>query len=99
MILYNITFNTEKSVEKVWTAWMNERYIPAVAQSEYIKEYKFLRMMHDSQSEGETYALQLFVDDLAELETCFEKNSSILAELTTKFGNKVVSFATMLEEI
>ena len=100
MILYNITFNIDLDAEESWVQYMKESHIPNVMLSPSILEYKFLRLLNETEGEGETYALQLFCESIEELENYVQKDAGEISNrLQAKFSNKQVSFATVLEDV
>ena len=100
MILYNITFNIDLDAEESWVQYMKESHIPTVMASDSIIEYKFLHLLNETESEGETYALQLFCESIEKLEDYVQKDASESTnKLELKFSGKQVSFATVLEDV
>ncbi|MCG8477168.1 MAG: DUF4286 family protein [Cytophagales bacterium] len=99
MILYNITYNIEKDIQKEWTSYMKNEYIPLFLQSGEIKSHKFLRLMKEDENEGETFALQFFGNSLEDIENCMVDLVHAINAQSERFGQKQVSFATLLEEI
>ncbi len=68
MIIYNITINVEKEVEVEWLKWMKEKHIAEILATGYFHEHKILRLLNETENEGETYAVQYFTDSLDKLE-------------------------------
>jgi hypothetical protein len=100
MILYNVTMNIEPDVHEEWLIWMQEAYIPHLLSSGLILENRVLRLLYEVENAGITYAFQYYLDDI---EDCQKLESQyinpISKELSKRFNNKYVDFATLLEVI
>ncbi|GAB3330611.1 DUF4286 family protein [Marivirga atlantica] len=100
MIIYNVTINVEKEVENQWVAWMKEKHIPDILATGFFDDYKMLRLLNETENEGETYAVQYFTDSLDKLEQYMVEHAPRLREAhLEKFQNKCLSFRTFLETI
>jgi hypothetical protein len=100
MIIYNVTINVEKEVENQWVAWMKEKHIPDILATGFFDDYKMLRLLNETENEGETYAVQYFTDSLDKLEQYMVEHAPRLREAhLEKFQNKCLSFRTFLETV
>ena len=100
MIIYNVTVNVEKDVEATWVSWMKETHIPDVLATGFFHDHRMLRLLNETEGEGETYAVQYFTDDLDKLETYMTQDAPRLREEhVKKFQDKCVSFRTFLETV
>ncbi|WKK75653.2 DUF4286 family protein [Marivirga salinae] len=100
MIIYNVTVNVEKEVEEVWVNWMKETHIPEILATGLFHEHKMLRLLNETEGEGETYAVQYFTDELDKLEKYMSEEAPRLRdEHYKKFQDKCVSFRTFLETV
>jgi len=100
MIVYNVTINVEKEVENQWVAWMKEKHIPDILATGFFDDYKMLRLLNETENEGETYAVQYFTDSLDKLEQYMVEHAPRLREAhLEKFQNKCLSFRTFLETV
>ncbi|GAA5035765.1 hypothetical protein GCM10011506_31830 [Marivirga lumbricoides] len=100
MIIYNVTVNVEKEIEKEWVNWMKETHIPDILATGFFHDHRMLRLLNETEGEGETYAVQYFTDDLDKLENYMTKEAPRLRdEHFAKFQNKCVSFRTFLETV
>jgi hypothetical protein len=100
MILYNVTMNIEPDVHEEWLKWMKEAYIPHLLNSGLVLENRVMRLLYEVENAGITYAFQYYlnnVDDCQRLE--IEFINPMQKELTRRFPNKFVDFATLLEVI
>lgn len=100
MIVYNVTVNVEKEIENQWLSWMKEKHIPDILATGYFLEYKILRLLNETEGEGETYAIQYMTDELNKLEKYMTDEAPRLREdHQAKFQNRCVSFRTFLETV
>jgi len=100
MIIYNVTINVEKDVEESWVNWMKDTHIPDILATGFFHEHKMLRLLNETEGEGETYAVQYFTDALDKLEKYMADEAPRLRDQHfEKFQNKCVSFRTVLETV
>ncbi|MFQ3212896.1 MAG: hypothetical protein ACJAT1_001214 [Marivirga sp.] len=100
MIIYNVTVNVEKGIENEWVSWMKEKHIPDILSTGFFHDHKMLRLLNETENEGETYAVQYFTDELDKLETYMvEAAPKLREEHFAKFQDKCVSFRTFLETV
>lgn len=100
MILYNITYNVDKTVETEWLEFMKNQHTPVFLKTGYFTEQKLLRLLNEEYSEGTTYCFQFFTESLEELRDFQETyEASIENNLEAKFKGKYVFFKTWLEEL
>ncbi len=101
MVVYNVTVNIEEDVEKDWINWMKTVHIPEVMQTGCFNGHKFLRLLNENpEATGVTYAIQYFLDSVAELNNYLDNYASDLqAKSHGRYPNKFVAFRTFLEEV
>lgn len=101
MILYNVTVNIDSECETEWVDWMKKVHIPDVMNTNYFYEHRFMKMMSAASDEtGATYAIQYFAKKLDDLETYLDKEAPKLQkDVVIKYGSKIASFRTVLEEV
>ena len=100
MIIYNVTVNVAKEVEEKWLKFMKEKHIPDILATGYFHEHKMLRLLNETENEGETYAIQYFTDELDKLEKyMIEKAPALREEHVNLFQDKCLSFKTFLETV
>ncbi|TVP47499.1 MAG: DUF4286 family protein [Mongoliibacter sp.] len=100
MILYNVTVNIEKGVEKEWVNWMKDTHIPDVLATGKFIENKFYRIMHDAEDGSVNYSVQYFAESM-ELLMEYQKEYAPKLQQDTidKFKDKFVVFRTLLESV
>ncbi len=100
MIIYNVTVGVDKSIEADWLAWMKEVHIPDVMRTQMFIGSKMYRVLSVENEETVSYAIQYSARSLTEIDIYLEKFApSLRDDVTRKFGEKALSFRTLLEEI
>lgn len=100
MILYNVTVNIDKSVEKEWVNWMRNKHIPDVMGTGLFLKNEFYRLVGEVDNGGTTYSIQYFAQSMAEIDTYLEKFAQELRkDHMEKYKDKHVAFRTVLESI
>lgn len=100
MILYNITINVSAEIEQDFISWMKETHIPEIMQTGIFFDYKFLRLLHDSDDGSINYATQYFTDTIDKMMD-YERNHApaIRAKTQAKYQEKAIAFRTLLETV
>ncbi|MFY0599575.1 MAG: DUF4286 family protein [Cyclobacteriaceae bacterium] len=101
MIIYNVTANVEENIAEEWLMWMKETHIPNVMNTGCFKEFKILKLLNEQpDASGITYAVQYFVQDMKTMHEYTSKYATGLQmEVLEKYGQRVVAFRTLLEEV
>ncbi|MCC5930528.1 MAG: DUF4286 family protein [Cyclobacteriaceae bacterium] len=100
MILYNITFNVEKSSEEEWLSWISTNYIPSALASGAFHQHHLFRLLTETANDDSTFALQFITDSLASLNRYLENEGKLITEIhNEKFRHRHVSFMTVLEKV
>ncbi|MCC8094195.1 MAG: DUF4286 family protein [Tannerellaceae bacterium] len=100
MIVYNITFHIDKTVLEEALTYLKSSYIPRAAASGFLLRPCLRRVMHTPDEERASYAVQFHTKNMDTLEYWIEREGRLMQEeLVRRFGNKVVGFTTLLEEI
>ena len=101
MFIYNITFNVETQIEAEWLEWMKNEHILDILGTKNFTEHRVLRLINEHpDASGTTYAVQFTATNIADVQQYLANQGAVLqTELMAKFGQKVMSFMTLLEEI
>jgi hypothetical protein len=100
MILYNVTINLEPSLEQDWLRWMKQEYVPEVMATGLPAENKILRLLTEVGNGGVTYTAQYFFNAMEDFITYEKLHSPTLnAKLHARYGEKLLAFRTLLEEV
>jgi len=99
MIIYNVTCNVEHSSSKDWQKWMREIHIPEVMNCGIFISAKMHKVLSEN-DDGDTFAIQYKCDSMKDLHQYEIKFATELKKKhTDRYGGKVISFRTMLEEL
>ncbi|MGV8880068.1 MAG: DUF4286 family protein [Sphingobacteriaceae bacterium] len=99
MIIYNITFLVENGERQAWLKWIKSVYIPETMGTGLFHANRILRVLN-SPNEGETYCIQYesaSLDHYDQYITNYATETQLA--LQQKFGNKQVSFSSVMEII
>lgn len=100
MLIYNVTTGVDKHLEQEWVIWMKEVHIPEVMKTQMFVGYRMYRVLTSGDEETVSYAVQYQAKSISQVEQYLEKFAPELREETKKkFGDKAVSFRTLLEEV
>ncbi|AYD46760.1 MAG TPA: DUF4286 family protein [Arachidicoccus soli] len=100
MYLYNITIKIAWEIHEDWLIWMREENIPFLYTGELISKHLFLRLKDIEETDGPTYALQLFLDTEQHYNKfIMEYLSDINQVQKARWGNNMYSFATLMEVV
>ena len=99
MIIYNVTCNVENEILQEWLQWMLEIHIPEVMQTGFFLEANINKVI-SSNDDGITYAISYSCESIKKLHE-YQRNFSgeLQRKHTVRYGEKVVSFRTILETI
>jgi len=99
MIIYNVTCNVEHSVSEDWQQYMREIHIPEVMKCGIFISANMNKVLSRN-DDGDTFAIQYKCNSMKDLHQYEIKFAGELQKKhTDRYGKKVVSFRTMLEEL
>ena len=99
MIIYNVTCNVENEILEEWLQWMLETHIPDVMQTGFFLEANINKVI-SSNDDGTTYAISYSCENMKNLhEYQLKFSSELQRKHINRYGEKVVSFRTILESI
>ena len=99
MIIYNVTINVEKEIEKDWLHWLQTEHIPEMLQLSMFLKAKLTKVRVDEEMGGVTYSIQYTATDQKGLDKYYQQHAEILRSKSNKFAGKFVAFRTELEVI
>ena len=101
MLIYNITYNVETLIEAEWLEWMKKVHIEEILKTNYFSDHRILRLINEHpDTSATTYAVQLTAMNISNVEGYLANQGAILQKkLIAKFGQKVLLFMTILEEV
>ncbi len=100
MIIFNTTFHIEDDVHDMGICFLRETYIPSATNSGFLFEPRLARIHQQYEEKGSSYSLQFRVKNIDSLNHWMStEGQSLLKELTQRFGNKIMGFITLMDEI
>lgn len=100
MIIYNITYSIEPSIEQDWLQWIKQHYTTKIEQTGFVHAVKLLQLLTEIDNGGVTYTLQIAftkTENLVRFEDFYEK--TLENEHHARYEGKYVSFRTLLKEV
>lgn len=98
-ILYNITYNVDESISAEWLNWMKTYYIQEIVSTKYFESAKMVKILVEEEMGGVSYAVMYSSPSLEALEGYMENMKlKFDKKLVDKYGEKVLTFMTLLEE-
>lgn len=100
MIIYNTTYTLDTAIQHEWTYWVRTDYVPAILETGLVTASRVLRLISDVGQQGVVHTVQLEFNDLSTYET-FSTNFVDLfyGRMAFRFGTRLASFSTLLEEV
>jgi hypothetical protein len=99
MIVFNTTYLVAFEVHDTWLQWISSRHIPAMLETSFFKDPRLFKVLVDEEH-GVTYSLQFSSPDMASIQSWQEKHKDEMESgLRKTFGESVMFFSTLLEEI
>ncbi|MCU0468099.1 MAG: DUF4286 family protein [Arcicella sp.] len=100
MLIHNITYNIDKSLETDFLNWMREVHIPNVMKTGFPKTFKVMRLLTEIDNGGSTFSVQYNFDSIDGFEV-FENEyfDDLNAAVDKRYRGKYVFFASLLNEL
>jgi len=100
MIIYNVTTKADHSIAVEWLQWLKEEHIPEMIATGCFTHATVLQLIDIDQTDGPTYAVQ-YHSASKELYNLYiqEYAGAIRKKVTGKWGNKVISFRTVMKVV
>ncbi|WP_080903056.1 DUF4286 family protein [Parabacteroides sp. Marseille-P3160] len=101
MIIYNITFHIEQEVLTECLEYLKTDYIPKASGSGFLTHPALRRILTDEEEvKNSSFSVQFQVKNVDTLQYWLETQGRALHQkLISRFGNQVVGFSTLLEDI
>jgi hypothetical protein len=99
-MIYNTTFHIERAIWDESLAFLRQEYIPKAMADGKLQKPMLSRVMRTDENEGISVALQFHVADEETLSAWFDETGHELHhQLLRRFGNAMMGFSTLLEEL
>ncbi len=100
MLIQNTSYMLDETLEEEFAAWMTQKYIPLLKETNTFKEHHFCKVMVTSAEGGVTYSLQLLFPN----EQLFERYHTnfeprVKAVFSAKYHPKVLHFSSVMKKV
>ncbi len=100
MLIYNVTTHVEPSIETQWIDWMNNTHMPEMMATGKFIKILLLKVVTEDSSKGRSYAAQYHCKNRSAFDAYLKEDATLLRKnAVKKFGDKILSFRTELEQI
>lgn len=101
MIIYNVTINIPDELHDEWLLWMKQTHLPDVMNTGMFTSYRMLKLLTRQPDEvGTTYAIQYNCPTKENYDRyAAEFGPALQTETRKKFGETLLAFRTLLEEV
>lgn len=100
MIVYNLTMKVEHSIHDEWVQWQKDENIPGIMATGLFTGYKFFRLLEQEETDGATYILQYFAEDIDHYQKYIDEYSTLLRKKAfLKWGNRLITFRTVMQTV
>ena len=100
MVLYNITFRVDTEIVNDFKSFIKDYHVPSLQKDENIVEQKFLRLLNVDETDSVTMTLQYILKDLNAYNAhIISKDSKFKQQLSERYGEQVLYFCSLLENI
>lgn len=100
MIIYNVTVKIDLGVHDLWLKWMKEEHLARVMETGCFTDAKMFRVLEEDTTDGITYAMQYFANNITDYFDYKEKHAMRLQkEGLDLFPGKFTAFRTLLREV
>jgi hypothetical protein len=100
MIISNITYSIDKTLEQDFLEWLKAVHIPDVMMTLKPKSYKIMRLLTEIENAGATFSVQYNFESLEDFEV-FENEfqEDLNYEVYKRYNGHYVLFPSLLEEL
>lgn len=100
MIIYNVTINIDAEVLNEALEWIKHTHIARIKNDKIADNCYILQILSTQVEEGHTYCLHYELKDRqALLDNLTDMEDKLTGSLRDLFGEKVLTFSTILEKI
>ncbi len=95
MIILNVTHSVDKEVAEDWISWMKDKQIPFAIESGFFTECRMLKVLSHEDDHTFSYAVQYHAESLESIERFMELED----EIQKRYGDRILTYPTLLEDI
>lgn len=100
MIVYNTTFHIESDSVESCLNYLKKEFIPVAVADGRLRHPSLMKILHEQEGEGESYAMQFHVDSIPTLNGWLREEGNAMHKLLiNRFGTKIAGFSTLMEEL
>ncbi|HZY80528.1 MAG TPA: DUF4286 family protein [Cyclobacteriaceae bacterium] len=100
MIIYNVTSSVDKSISEDWIIWMKDKHIPGLLKTGLFVDYRMVKILNHDDEHTYSFAVQYFAKSMKDVEEYVKTHAPALRDdVQKRYGDKVVSYRTLLEEV
>ena len=101
MIFYNVTCNVGADISEEWIAWMKDEHLPEVMGTGLFISHTFCQLLTEAaDNEGLNYTIQYKLESMANYDQyVLEFGPSLKQKTADKWGEKVLAFRSLMEEV
>ncbi len=101
MIIFSQTISLDKGIENDWLAWMQDVHIPQVMATKFFESHKVLKLLDPIvDDQMVTYSVQYHCLSVAIYRKFERKHAKKFHDAhQERYGNRFVSFKTLLEQV
>jgi hypothetical protein len=100
MIIYNVTCSVDKQIVDEWISWMKDKHIPELLNTGLFFEYRILKVLNHDDAATLSFAVQYYSKSMDNVDEYLLKHATRLRDdVQNRYGDRVVAYRTLLEEI
>ncbi|MEO9021123.1 MAG: DUF4286 family protein [Ginsengibacter sp.] len=100
MFIYNITTKVDHAILNDWLQWQREIHIPGVMATGSFTEHRFYKLLEHDDDEGSAFVTQFMAATQADYDQyLLQFAPQLRKETLEKWGDQVVSFRTLLQNV
>lgn len=102
MIVYNVTINVPNDLVENWLEWMKNEHIIDVISTACFHDYRIWKIHTEKieNDESTNYSVQYFARTMELYDEYINHHATKLRDKTKqKFGDRLLAFRTLLEEV
>ncbi|HMJ69684.1 MAG TPA: DUF4286 family protein [Cyclobacteriaceae bacterium] len=100
MIIYNVTCSVDREIADEWISWMKDKHIPELLNTGLFFEYRIFKVLDHNDTATLSFAVQYYSKSMDHIDEYLQKHATRLrSDVQNRYGDRVVSYRTLLEEV